>query len=145
MFSVLVQDIIASIKSSIVSNSLCHYKTMIFHLFMTEDTISVYKISRFYLPIFNNTEDTVCLQKLSIRIITLLCNMAWLSSLDYKAHWANCSSRVGCLLYFYEFESHLYLQHAGFHSKQKQTDFQRICGFIGVRANKKTKNKSLVF
>lgn len=59
---------------------------MIFHLFMTEDTISVYKISRFYLSIFNNTEDTVCLQKLSIRIITPLCNMAWLSSLDYKAH-----------------------------------------------------------
>lgn len=69
---------------------MCHYKTMIFHLLMTEDTISVYKIFRFYLSIFNNIGDTVC-QKLSIRIITHLYNIAWLSSMDYKAHWANCS------------------------------------------------------
>lgn len=45
---------------------------MIFYLLMTEDTISVYKISRSYLSTFNNMGDTVCLQKLSIRIITLL-------------------------------------------------------------------------
>lgn len=70
---------------------MCHYKTMIFHLLMKEDTISVYKIFRFYLSIFNNIGDTVCLQKLSIRIITHLYNMAWLSSMDYKAHWENCS------------------------------------------------------
>ena len=70
---------------------MCHYKPIIFYLLMTEDTTSVYKISRFYLSIFNNMGDTVCLQKLSIRIITLLYNMAWLLSLDYKVHRANCS------------------------------------------------------
>ena len=82
----------SSIKSSIMSNSLCVIiKQWFFTYFMTEDTISVYKIFRFYLSIFNNIGATVCFQKLSVRIITHLYNMVWLSSLDYKAHWANCS------------------------------------------------------